>query len=308
MDRRDFLGSVGLFSIACFSDSGFLFAKDFPPHPKVKWGVAIIPWKDNFMASFPEVSGLGIGGVQIRGNVFERFKLKPEEFKELLKQYQLKAPILSGGDVPFDGGSDAGILSRFEEMADFLKAYGGKYLQVTTQKRDSYPPGKDKLLKLADSLNLIGESVRKKGVKLLLHNHMHQFCQSPAEVEILLNSTQPENVGFLLDIAHYAQAGGLPEDAIIIYKKRLELVHVKDLLSPKPGVSGNPHFNYQFVELGKGNKINLPAVFAALKTIKFKGWCMIELDSVPNPSNSPLQATQVSLDYLTSNFGYSFKR
>jgi inosose dehydratase len=80
------------------------------------------------------------------------------------------------------------------------------------------------------------------------------------------------------------------------------------LLSPKPGPSGNPSYNYQFVELGKGNKINLPSVFAALKTVKFKGWCMIELDSVPNPAMTPLQATQVSLDYLKKTFGYSFEK
>jgi hypothetical protein len=33
---------------------------------------------------------------------------------------------------------------------------------------------------------------------------------------------------------------------------------------------------------------------------------MIELDAVPDPKNTPLQATKTSLEYLKNKFGYGF--
>jgi inosose dehydratase len=253
-----------------------------------------------------EIGQLGVKGIQVRGNAFKEFKDKPKELKDLCKKLNLEIPILSGGDVNPDPKLWNEQKTKFEEMAFFVKSVGGKYLQATTFKRDSYPPGKEKLSSLAATLNQLGEVVKNQGVELLLHNHMHQLCQTPEEVSHILNETDPKKVGFLLDIAHYSQAGGNPCEAILNHKKRLKLLHVKDLIAPKPNHSGPINYDYQFVELGKGNKINMPEVMASLKTIGFKGWCMIELDSVPNPANSPLEATKTSLKYLESNFGYKF--
>lgn len=285
---------------------GFCASSPIKKKPKVKWGIATITWGDAYLKGIEEIGSLGVKGIQIRGNVFQAYKDKPGEFKALLKKYKLEAPILSGGDVRVEPDKRVAQLEKFKEMARFVKAIKGKYLQATTQSRDAYPPGKDKLLALSAVLNEIGEACAAEGVTLLLHNHMHQYCQTPEELDLMLANTDPKKVGLLLDIAHYAQAGGKPADAIRKYKKRLELLHIKDVLSPKPGHSGSEIYNYLFVELGKGNKVNLDETMEALAETSFKGWCMIELDAVPSKQDSPLKATQTSLDYLTSRYGYRF--
>ena len=304
MNRRLFLekSTIGLSSVLIFPD--LVFA-DIEVIPKVKWGIATITWGDAYLKGIEEIGTLGVKGIQIRGNAFKEFKDKPLDLKNLCRKLRLEIPILSGGDVNPDPKMFAEQIAKFEELAKFVKAVGGKYLQATTYKRDSYPPGKEKLSDLAVILNQIGESVKKQGVELLLHNHMHQLCQTPDEVSQILNETDPKKVGFLLDIAHYSQAGGNPSEAILKYKKRIKLLHIKDVLTPKPMHSGPLNYNYQFVELGKGNKINLPEILTSLKEIGFKGWCMIELDSVPDTGKSPLEATKTSLEYL-QNLGYSF--
>lgn len=306
MIRRDFLVKSALGGLGLTALPKLVLGEEAGLYPKVKWGIAIITWNDGYLTAFEEISKLGIKGIQIRGNVFESYKAKPAELVQILDKYNLKAPILSGGNVPFNGSEDQSVIDKFMAMATFVKQIGGKYLQATTASRDAYPPGADKLKKLAKSLNVIGEAVKAKGIRLLLHNHMHQLCQSPQEIDMVLKNTDPESVGFLLDVAHYAQAGGNPAEAIVTYKKRLELLHIKDLLQPKPGHKGKEEYNYQFVELGKGNQIQLDEILKSLKSIRFKGWCMIELDSVPNPATTPLQATKTSLDFLQAKFGYSF--
>lgn len=304
--RRSFIKKSAFAGLATLGAAHMPFPLWAEAGPKARWGVAIITWKDDYTKAFEEIASLGVKGIQVRGNVFEAYRAKPKELKAKLKSLGLKAPILSGGNIPADLGNQAQTLEKFLAMADFVSAIGGDFLQVTTQGRDAYPPGKDKLLAIAQSINLLGEKTKEKGVRLLLHNHMHQICQSPEETDTILSATDPRYCGLLLDIAHYAQAGGNPADAIRKYKKRLELLHIKDLLAPKPGHTGKKDHNYQFVELGKGNKIDIPGVLAALADIRFKGWCMIELDEVPRPDSQALDCTRTSLDYLKARFDPRF--
>ena len=56
------------------------------------------------------------------------------------------------------------------------------------------------------------------------------------------------------------------------------------------------------MELGRG-KVDLPAVFAALKDIKFRGWAVIELDSVPDKSRTPKECAQISKKYVEETLG-----
>jgi len=306
MNRRTFIENSAIGIATTLATPNWIFAESLGANPKVKWGIALIPWGDSYLKGIEEISTLGVHGVQIRNNAFNAFKEKPLELKNLCKKLEIEIPIMSGGDVNPDPKERGLLLAQFEDRAKFLKSLGGKFIQATTFKRDSFPPGKDKLLELAQTLNLVGETVKKHGIELLLHNHMHQLCQTPEELSFILDSTDPKKVGLLLDVAHYAQAGGNPSEAIIKYKKRLKLLHIKDLLSPKPNHQGPNVYNYQFVELGKGNKIHLNEILTALKEIRFKDWCMIELDAVPNPKETALEASRTSIEYLKANFGYKF--
>jgi len=305
MNRRIFLESslLAASAISILPSWAFSHSKN---KPKVKWGIATITWGDSYLKGIEEISTLGIHGIQIRGNAYKDFKEKPLELKNICKKLDIDCVILSGGNIDPNPAVFEKQKTIFKEMAAFIKSIGGEYLQATTIKRDSYPPGKEQISRLAKTINAIGEIVKEEGIELLLHNHMHQLCQTPEEVSQLLDQTDPKKVGFLLDIAHYAQGGGNPVEAILKYKKRLKLLHFKDLQAPKPNHQGSKEYNYQFMELGKGNQINMTEVLDALNQINFKGWCMIELDAVPNPNSNPLEATKTSLNFLSTQFGYKF--
>jgi inosose dehydratase len=112
-----------------------------------------------------------------------------------------------------------------------------------------------------------------------------------------MDASDPRYVKLELDIAHYQQGGGDPVKAIRTYRDRLLFLHIKDVEGPLEAGTGDPKHSYRFVELGRG-KVDLPACFTALKEIMFRGWAVVELDSVPDKSRTPKESAVISRKYI----------
>jgi inosose dehydratase len=52
--------------------------------------------------------------------------------------------------------------------------------------------------------------------------------------------------------------------------------------------------------------VNLEEVFANLDKIKFKGFAIVELDSVPDTGKTPLSCAETSKEFLKSKIQYPF--
>ncbi len=304
MNRIKNIGVVLLIAALCLS--GRCATAGDVPKPKVKWGISLITWGPAFETGIEEAAQLGLKGIQPGINVYEAYKNKPAELRSKLKKAGLRMPAFSAGQVEGDPEKRQAQIQEFTEIARFVKSAGGKYLQAGTRKRDAYPPGKDKLLQLATALNEIGEAVRKTGIRLLIHPQMQQMCETPEELKFIMENTKPDLVGLVLDAGHYSLAGGNPAEAVLTYRKRIELVHIQDVVSPFPGHQGSKKTNFRFVEAGKGNKINWQELMKSLKKSGFKGWCMIETDAPADTKASPKTTSQNSLDFLSTTFGYRF--
>jgi inosose dehydratase len=153
---------------------------------------------------------------------------------------------------------------------------------------------------LGKLLTEIGKQSSDLGVPVGYHNHMDSLGEAPAEVDRIMNETDPRYVKLELDIAHYQQGGGEPAKAIRQYKDRLLFLHIKDVENlPTPDSRGH---SYRWVELGRG-RVDLPAVFTALKEVKFRGWAVVELDSVPDAARTPKDSALISKKYLEERLG-----
>ncbi len=126
--------------------------------------------------------------------------------------------------------------------------------------------------------------------------------ETPAEVDRVLDASDPRYVKLLLDVAHYQQGGGNPVEAVRRYRDRLLFLHLKALQSPAP--DGKEKF--RFVELGRGS-VDLPAIFAALVEINFRGWAVVELDGVPDSAGSPRASALINRKYLEERLGARFE-
>jgi inosose dehydratase len=128
---------------------------------------------------------------------------------------------------------------------------------------------------------------------------MGTIGERPENSDRVLAASDPSAVKLLLDVAHYAQGGGDPAAAIRRHHDRLALLHIKDV-ERVPSPDGRPEHAYRFVELGRGY-VDLPAVFAALRDVGFRGWAVVELDAVPVPGRSPAESAAMSKQYLVSH-------
>jgi inosose dehydratase len=177
---------------------------------------------------------------------------------------------------------------------------GGLYLQVTDEKP------KDRAIVAADYKRLghliteIGKRSADLGVSLGYHNHMGTLSERPEALDQILDAADPRYAKLELDVAHYFQGSGDPAKAIQKYGERLLFLHIKDV-EPMPAAADHAP-GYRWVELGRG-KVDLPAVFDALRKVNFRGWAIVELDSVPDSAGTPRESAAISKKYLEEKLG-----
>jgi inosose dehydratase len=295
--------SGGLFSPPLYPPADLsYFNRPITPAPaKIRFGYAAITWNGKDEQAIKEISEVGFRGIQLRSNILKGYGDRPKALRDLLDQYHLLMVALSSGGVAITAGTETDEVAKHVRNAKFVHDVGGAYLQVTDSARSAerQPTAAD-FRQLGHVLTEIGKQTMDLGIPLGYHNHMNSLGEKPAEVDAIMHEADPRYVKLELDIAHYQQGGGDPAKAIRQYGDRLLFLHIKDVenITP-PDERGRA---YRWVELGQG-RVDLPGVFAALKEVKFRGWAVVELDSVPDTTKTPKECALINRKYLEDRLG-----
>jgi len=267
----------------------------------IRFGYAAITWNGNDAQAIKEISELGFPGIQLRSNILKDYGERPKALRDLLDQYHLEMVALSSGGVSIAPGSENDEIAKHVRNAKFVHDAGGHYLQLTDSARiKGRKPEASDFKELGRMLTEIGKRAVDLGVPVGYHNHMGSLGEAPDEVDRIMEAADPRYVKLELDIAHYQQGGGDPVRAIRQYHDRLLFLHIKDV--ENLATSEDRGRAYRWVELGRG-RVDLPAVFAALKEVKFRGWSVIELDSAPDKSKTPRECALISKKYVEEKLG-----
>jgi len=293
--RRTFLAGLGsitaLNALPSFAASGRL--------PGIRYCYAAITWGNEERQAIDDIAAAGYPGIQFRANAVADFK--PAELKDLLAQHKLTFVALSSGEISLDE-PEADQIAQHVANAKFVKDSGGLYLQIldklTSYDRSVTP---DQCKRLGRFLTELGKRTADIGVPLGYHNHLNTLSQSPANLDLILENTDPKYAKLELDTAHLVAGGGDPAKAIEKYHDRLLFLHLKDVRDI-PADTPKAKYPFEFVELGRG-RVDFPSVFAALKKVKFRGWAVVELDRVPDKSRTPKDCAIISKDYLQQKIG-----
>jgi inosose dehydratase len=298
--RRDFLRQLGVGAAAgALISNRSLYASMLRSAPSgIQFGYAAITWGGNDDQAIEDISALGFPGIQLRANVLAKYAEQPSALRDLLAQHHLTFVALSSGNVSVDPSVEIRMLDEHLAHAKFLRDAGGLYLQLIDERPKGWPVDATNIKRLGRLLTEIGKRTADVGIPVAYHPHMGSIGERPNDAERVLEESDPKYVRLLLDVAHYQVGGGDPATAIRKYKDRLLLLHIKDARRPirETGPS------YEFVELGKGS-VDLPGVFAALRDVKFHGWAIVELDSVPDNTRTPKESAAISKRYLQDVIG-----
>jgi inosose dehydratase len=300
--RRDFLTTVGACSVGAAAwpavSSAFAPLRAGAAAGALRFACHTMTWADDYVSGITDIAKAGFHGVQLRANVMPQFGDKPEALKALLAQHKVEFVCFSSNNVALAPGREAETMALHEKNARFVAAAGGQFLQVTDERPKDRPPTSEDRKRMGGLLTTLGQRTAALGVKVVYHNHMGNLGEQPEEVAEVLAATDPGAVGFLLDVAHYTQAGGDVAAAIRTHKSRLAVVHAKDVRTVPRTAEAKPNAPaYQFVELGRG-RVDLPGAFAALADVGYRGWVIVELDTVPDQGGTANASMLTSKHYI----------
>jgi sugar phosphate isomerase/epimerase len=142
---------------------------------------------------------------------------------------------------------------------------------------------------IAAILNTIGRRCHELGARLSYHNHAFEFERfgDRTGMEILLDETDPDLVGWEPDVYWIAHVQEDPTSWIRRYAARCRLVHLKDMTAgPNP----------TFAEVGEGTLDFAPMIEAATAA----EWLIVEQDTCSRPS---LESAAISFRHLSGQKG-----
>ncbi len=143
----------------------------------------------------------------------------------------------------------------------------------------------------ARRLDALGARLHEAGLRLSYHNHSFEFQKFPDDqrrkLDILMESTKPQNLNAELDLAWAFVAGVDPAAYVRKYTGRCPLVHAKDVIKAKNGRK------QEFKPLGQG-ELNWDDIFAAGDQAGIE-WYIYEQDS---GEGSPFDFAHASYEFL----------
>lgn len=134
--------------------------------------------------------------------------------------------------------------------------------------------------------NIAQAVLKETGVECVFHHHCAGYVETPDEIEIFLNMTDPDLIGLCYDTGHYAFGGGNPSEGLKKYSSRISHVHFKGWDPKIDKLTKDNEWDYFeavkngiFCELGQG-AIDFETILEELNE-NYSGWIVVEQDVLP---------------------------
>ncbi|MBS5874456.1 MAG: myo-inosose-2 dehydratase [Clostridiales bacterium] len=161
---------------------------------------------------------------------------------------------------------------------------------------------------IARGFNEMGRLAREKGMYFTVHHHMGTGVQTEAEIDRLMEETDPDLVYLLFDTGHLAFSG---EDALRVlrkYAKRIKHVHLKSVRNDV--VTKAKAEGYSFLDAVRAGAFTVPGdgdfdfrpVFDILADNGYEGWVVVEAEQDPAKAN-PYEYAVMAREYIRRTAG-----
>ena len=154
----------------------------------------------------------------------------------------------------------------------------------------------------------LGKVAKDMGISLTFHHHMGTVVQTAAEIDRLMENTDPELFNLLFDSGHLAYCG---EDYMAVLKKyigRIKHVHLKDI---RPEVVAEVKKNgLSFLEGVRMGTFTVPGdgaidfepIFKVLEENDYEGYVLVEAEQDPAKAN-PFEYAVKARKYIREKSG-----
>lgn len=277
------------------------------PGDKFRWAIntnMFTPLKPHPEAGFKMAARFGFHGVEPWANQIQNYLVQPPEvFKRLLDEAGIGISSIASGGEYFDTSKLKATLDSHSVNAKFGSYFGITALKANLDARlgpENLSAANAKIL--AKNLNEVGKRTLEHGVKFAFHPHAWTIVERKAEVEMMLEMTDPKLVFLTLDTCHASVGGIEPAAFVRDHYSRIAHFHFKDTLpvwsaekgwrGPAPneqeeisvakklGVWPGRHAIYQ--SFGAGG-VDFPALIRVLRERNYDGWISLDFNAVDLP-------------------------
>lgn len=210
--------------------------------------------------------------------------------------------------------------AEFVVFRDYLHALGTKVINVAEQGHsiqgmidvpvfDEKPSFTDQEWdRLTTGLERFADLAAETGQKVVYHHHMGTGVQTTAEIDRLMENTDPDKVYLLLDVGHLCFSGEDPISIVEKYRDRIRHVHLKDI---RPEVLARVKDDrLSFLQAVLAGVFTVPGdgatdfepILRPLIQSDFDGWFVVEAEQDPAKAN-PLQYALAARGYLREHIG-----
>ena len=244
----------------------------------------------------PEVlkKALELRGVEICNQWFSSF-LITKPFEEVEKEFRAQLAFLKAMGAKVIGASEQSY--SVQGQLD-TPIFGHKY-EMNDQEWDTFCTGMNKLGKIAKE---------EYGIALTFHHHMGTVVQSLAEVDRMMENTDPEYVSLLFDTGHFTYCGEDPLEVVKKYVHRIKHVHLKDIRPEVVEQVKKENMSFlagvragAFTSPGDGC-INYDPIFKVLEEAGYEGYMVVEAEQDPAIAN-PLEYARMARAYVKEHTG-----
>ena len=210
-------------------------------------------------------------------------------------------------------------IEAFIKHRDFLHALGAKVIGASEQGNSIQ--GKDVSIfcekpvytdeqweLIAKGFNEMGRLAKEKGMYFTVHHHMGTGVQTEAEIDQLMEITDPDLVYLLFDTGHLSFSG---EDVLGVLKKyvnRTKHVHLKSIR--KDVIEDAKNKGYSFLDSVRAGSFTVPGdgdfdftpVFDILDEAGYEGWVVVEAEQDPAKAN-PYEYAVLARNYIREKTG-----
>ena len=224
-------------------------------------------------------------------------KQPPEVFKKLLDDAGIALCTVGSGGQYLDPKLVPETIESNAARAKYVAAFGCKHLKVNLSRRVgpenlSAEYGKQ----LARNLNEVGKRTMDAGIKFAFHPHAWTLVERQAELDMVMELTDPKYVYLVLDTGHATLGGIDPVKALRDYYSRVASIHLKDAESkyntangwrgPAPSEEEHKSVNL-YKRLGSGG-VDFVAFFQELRRRRYDGWVTMDFD-MPRPGEGTVE-------------------
>ena len=270
----------------------------------VTWAVAGgADWMEQGMR---DISALGFRAFETFSNTAMDYDDPPGRFRALLEELNLHVACLDMiHSVYQDPTQSEAIIADHEEATRFLLDHGGGILMtVPIGVPDGAPRWTLEDFKVAAStLTEIGKRALDMGATMALHPHWGTYVQSPEEIDLIMELTDPRYVFFAPDSGQIAKGDGDPVAIARKYADRIAHVHLKDVATNWPELremGAELAMPAGYAPLGEGT-VDLNGFIGVLAEVNYQGWILGELDQHDDPKGS----AAIGRRFLTEELGFS---